>query len=97
MQKGTTSKNRLHLKEKQYIMNIKIGGIVDSFTIPFYMIKEGLLNMPRLARKNLETHFLHVMVQGVNREYIFKNKKNIEMYLNMIKENAPKCNYAIIQ
>lgn len=52
--------------------------------------------MPRLARKDLETNFLHVMVQGVNKEYIFKDKKNLEMYLNMIKENAGKYNYTII-
>ena len=27
--------------------------------------------MPRISRNNLQSHFLHIMVQGINKEYIF--------------------------
>ena len=41
--------------------------------------------MPRIARKDLETPFLHVMVQGVNKEYIFYKDEYIEKYLEISK------------
>ena len=34
--------------------------------------------MSRLARKDLGTSFLHIMVQGVNKEYIFNNEYYIK-------------------
>lgn len=40
--------------------------------------------MPRLARKDLTTPFLHIMVQGVNKEFIFQDKKCIETYLKFL-------------
>ncbi len=42
--------------------------------------------MPRLARKNIETPFVHVMVQGINKEYIFNEKKFLLYYLHLIKQ-----------
>ena len=36
--------------------------------------------MPRNARKNIETNYIHLIVQGINREYIFE-KKNIKKNL----------------
>ena len=36
--------------------------------------------MPRQARKDLGTSFIHVMVQGVNKEYIFYKEEYIEKY-----------------
>lgn len=42
--------------------------------------------MPRLARKYIETPFLHVMVQGVNKEYIFEKSYEKESYIKFIKE-----------
>lgn len=33
--------------------------------------------MPRIARKDLNTPFLHVMMQGVNKEYIFEKEEYI--------------------
>ena len=36
--------------------------------------------MPRQARKDLNTPFLHVMLQGVNKEYIFYKNEYIEKY-----------------
>ena len=55
-----------------------------------------MIIIPRLARKNLNTPFLHVMVQGVNKEYIFNDKKHIEKYLEIISENKKNYNFTII-
>ena len=55
----------------------------------FYFLKGGII-LPRLARKDLNTPFLHVMVQGINKEYIFNEEKYIKKYLeiiNKVKEN----------
>ncbi|MBR1802540.1 MAG: transposase [Clostridia bacterium] len=52
--------------------------------------------MPRLARKDLNTPFLHVMVQGVNKEYIFEDKKYIKKYLQIIKKNKAEYNFTIM-
>ena len=50
----------------------------------------------RVARKDLNSQFIHVMVQGVNKEYIFKNKEYIESYLNIVNENIIKYELTII-
>lgn len=42
--------------------------------------------MPRIARNCLDTSFFHVMVQGINKEYIFKNNRYIKRYLQLMKE-----------
>lgn len=52
--------------------------------------------MARLARKDLKTPFLHVMVQGVNKEYIFENNYYIEKYLGIIRKNLVDYNITII-
>ena len=43
--------------------------------------------MPRQARKDLGTSFIHVMVQGVNKEYIFYKEEYIEKYMEIIKKH----------
>ena len=52
--------------------------------------------MPRLARKELKTPFLHVMVQGINKEYIFSKKIYIETYLQLIHKYKQKFPITII-
>ena len=52
--------------------------------------------MSRAARKYLETSFFHVMVQGINKEYIFKNERYINKYLKLMKENIKEKNLNII-
>lgn len=42
--------------------------------------------MPRIARKDMNTSFFHVIVQGVNREFIFTKDKYKEKYLKLLKE-----------
>ena len=42
--------------------------------------------MPRIARKDLGTPFLHVMVQGVNKEYIFFKYQIFSKYIIFYKD-----------
>ena len=51
--------------------------------------------MPRIARKDLNTPYVHIMVQGVNKEYIFQYKWQIKMYLNEVLK-ADSDDFAII-
>ncbi len=52
--------------------------------------------MPRIARKDLRTPFLHVMVQGVNKEYVFNKEENIEKYLKLMSENLKDCSVEML-
>lgn len=54
---------------------------------------KGVFIMPRIARKGLGTSFFHVIVQGINKEYIFNKKEYIEKYLELI--NKYKEDYSI--
>lgn len=45
-----------------------------------------MIKIPRIARNCLDTSFFHVMVQGINKEYIFKNNRYIKRYLQLMKE-----------
>lgn len=56
----------------------------------------GVINKPRIARKNLNTTFLHVMVQGVNKEYIFYKQEYIKKYLEIIEENKKERDFEIL-
>lgn len=46
--------------------------------------------MPRVARQYLRTSFFHVMVQGLNKEFIFKKDKYINRYLYLIQKNLDR-------
>ena len=52
--------------------------------------------MPRRARKTLSTSFFHVIVQGVNREYIFEKDTYKRKYLNLLKEAKKEYEIEII-
>ena len=47
-------------------------------------VNKGGNIMPRIARKDLGTNYYHIIVQGINREYIFDNNKFIEKYIELI-------------
>ena len=55
-----------------------------------------MIIIPRLARKDLNTPFLHIMVQGVNKEYIFYNDFYIKKYLKIIEDNISKFEITIM-
>ena len=52
--------------------------------------------MPRKARKHYCSEFFHVIVQGINREKVFKTGKNKQKYLSIFKENYINSDVKII-
>lgn len=52
--------------------------------------------MPRVARKNLETSFFHIMVQGINKDYIFNTNRNKKVYINALNKYEKECNVEIL-
>ena len=54
------------------------------------------IRMPRIARKYLIGKVFHIMVQGLNKEYIFEKTSYKEKYKKLLKENIKKYNIKII-
>ena len=52
--------------------------------------------MPRISRKCYESDFFHVMVQGIDREFIFNNDYFKEKYLSFLQEASQKHQVKII-
>jgi len=46
--------------------------------------------MTRLARKDLESSFLHIIVQGINRTNIFKDPSSKTLYKALLKKIQKK-------
>lgn len=44
--------------------------------------------MSRIARNQMNTTFFHNMMQGINKEYIFEEKKCKKKYMDLLQENA---------
>ena len=42
--------------------------------------------MPRIARQNFETSFFHIMVQGINKEFIFDKPEMKKEYLKLLEK-----------
>lgn len=51
--------------------------------------------MPRKARSNLRGNFFHIMVQGINKEFIFQNNEYKDKYIMLLKK-AKKFDIKII-
>ena len=44
--------------------------------------------MGRTSRNNMKnSSFFHIMIQGINKEYIFETQKNKEKYLKLMNRN----------
>lgn len=52
--------------------------------------------MPRLARNLLPSNFVHLIVQGINKEYIFEKDSWKLEYTNLIKKNFCDSNIEIL-
>ncbi len=52
--------------------------------------------MPRDARNNIHSNFFHVMIQGINKEYIFEKEIEIKTYLKYLKQKLEHKNLLII-
>lgn len=52
--------------------------------------------MPRTARKDSKSNFYHIMVQGINKEYIFNTKEDIESYQKIVKDKLENSSIIIL-
>lgn len=52
--------------------------------------------MARIARQHLDTSFFHVMVQGINKEFIFQKERYMNRYLQLVQKNLDKEKLKII-
>ena len=50
----------------------------------------------RRARRNIKSHFLHIIVQGIEKQYIFQKELFKQKYLNLINENLQEFNIKLI-
>ncbi len=58
-------------------------------------MKEGIF-MPRKPRNYIETTFIHIMTQGINKSYIFNEDQDIKYYISAMYSNKDKYNIKII-
>ena len=52
--------------------------------------------MPRHARKDLVSKFVHIMVQGINKEYIFQDERCKKKYLKLAQKTKEDYNINIM-
>lgn len=52
--------------------------------------------MGRKARKSYETSFFHVLVQGIEKKYIFKNNHYMEKYIELMNKYESKFNLMVL-
>ncbi len=52
--------------------------------------------MPRISRKLIGSAYIHNMVQGINKEYIFQSKKEKNKYIELMKKYSEKHKVLII-
>lgn len=52
--------------------------------------------MMRIPRKYIETSFFHIMVQGINKEYIFNYEKDKDKYLKVLRDTKQEFNLSIL-
>lgn len=52
--------------------------------------------MPRIARKNSNSNFYHIIVQGINKKYIFNESEFINKYKQIILSKKEKSNVTIL-
>ena len=52
--------------------------------------------MPRIARKNLDALYYHVMVQGINKEYIFEKDESKKLYIKLLMKYSCECDILLV-
>ena len=57
--------------------------------------KKGLI-MPRRARRNLKSKYLHVICQGINKEFIFNKKEHLEEYYKLMQIKKEKFDVEVL-
>ena len=53
--------------------------------------------MARIARKNLDAMYYHVMVQGINKEYIFEKDECKKIYIKLLKKYSSECDISLVE
>ena len=43
--------------------------------------------MPRIARKNIKSHYIHVVIQGIEKRFIFQENESKKYYLELLYKN----------
>ena len=89
-------KKNIDISRKCCIIYTNAGIYKQYCFINFHFFIQGGIILPRVARKDLNTPFLHVMVQGVNKEYIFNKESYIKEYLNIIDKLKKDYNITFI-
>lgn len=52
--------------------------------------------MPRMPRSDAKCKFFHIMVQGIEKKFIFSDPVSMKNYLNLITKNSIKFNVDIL-
>ena len=52
--------------------------------------------MARVSRNYIKSSFFHIMVQGINKQYIYNNDNDKEEYLKIVKEMENKSDVKVI-
>lgn len=52
--------------------------------------------MPRIGRRYQSTTYFHIIVQGINREYIFNKEEQLRRYEYLINVNAKQKNFKVL-
>lgn len=52
--------------------------------------------MSRILKENINTSFFHIMVQGINKEYIFDSEEDIKKYMKIMEQTKQKINTTIL-
>ena len=52
----------------------------------FYFFLRRLISMPRIPRMYFKTEYFHVIVQGINKSYIFDDSIDIKYYIKNMYE-----------
>ena len=55
-----------------------------------------MVKIPRIARRYENSSFFHVIVQGINKEYIFQEERFKKLYLKQIKRFTKELNINVI-
>ena len=52
--------------------------------------------MPRISRNTSDSNFFHTMVQGIEKQIIFDNPANMNLYIDLIQKNAIRADVIIL-
>lgn len=52
--------------------------------------------MPRIARRKLEASFFHIMVQGINKGYIFDKEREKKKYIDILNKYKEECKIQVL-